>query len=360
MIGIIGAYGEIGKNVTNLLKENYSEKLLLGGRNVKQALSNEKGLDDCELMNIDIEDSISMEKFIKKCNVVVNCSGKNGYITKCITKYKSKYIDAGLTFNKMDYEGLETVLYGVGAIPGLSGILSKYLSLEFDMVESLEFYYKALGKFSLTAAKDYLDGIASSDNKSMTFLQNGKLVNFLGYENEINKFIVRSGVNRGKCYPFYDKETQHIVEKLNLKNGKWFSLLDGELISKILERSSYDYKINPKETIKNLSQASIIDSSINTKYAMFIIQESGFVGDEYLKKTLTLEAEDPSRLTGAVLAMAAICVNDGIIACGQYPLWECTHTKYAVRILKSLDKSIKLNLYNNSINELFKEQEGEI
>eukprot|EP00831_Metopus_contortus_P080947 TRINITY_DN8396_c0_g1_i2.p5 TRINITY_DN8396_c0_g1~~TRINITY_DN8396_c0_g1_i2.p5 ORF type:complete len:122 (+),score=49.83 TRINITY_DN8396_c0_g1_i2:586-951(+) len=76
MIGIIGAYGEIGKKVTNFLKENYNEKLLLGGRNSKQAFINEQALDNCKLMNINMDNPISVESFVKKCDVVVNCSGK--------------------------------------------------------------------------------------------------------------------------------------------------------------------------------------------------------------------------------------------------------------------------------------------
>lgn len=124
--GIIGSTGHIGRHVSEIL-EKKGYRILKAGRSLKNS--------DKE-RQLDINDKENLRQFISECNLVINCAGPSTFIsekilTECILLGKN-YIDAFgwiEDIDRRDYKDSVIVL-NAGTVPGLPGILAKYLSKE--------------------------------------------------------------------------------------------------------------------------------------------------------------------------------------------------------------------------------------
>ena len=77
---ILGYTGYIGQSVLNNLLMNTSYKLICVGRNVKNRFSLNKRI---EFINWDFVTFKSKDlKFLKKANIIINCTGKINKIPK--------------------------------------------------------------------------------------------------------------------------------------------------------------------------------------------------------------------------------------------------------------------------------------
>lgn len=366
MIGIIGGYGDIGFQVAQILKKELNERLRIGGRNADKIFPNIKQpFFDDEWMKVDIRDMDSIKEFIGGCKIVVNCTGSSYRRTlklaKAAVSYGCQYVDVG--FDK-EFRLLNTylqngnVIYATGSMPGLSGVLPRYLAEKFDLVKNMEFYYAGLGVFTPTAAEDYLEGLFSKDNKTMMIVKNGKIIPY-STDESINHKNLLSKKER-KLFPYFDEESQFIRKTLNLKNGKWFIAIDGECTLNVLEKARFNYDKNKEETIRELCTATCADCQGRNTYVEFIVQIEGKINGENQSRTLILKYDNPSRLTGLVAASVVIALSQNKLSKGVYSLGACKEINDLMEIMRSVHNPIQFQLFKGKYSELFEEVEGEI
>lgn len=356
MIGILGAYGEIGKYATNILCKNYKDKIYLMGRNAKKSINKEEFSKNVEIIDIDIFNGEDIKKYLLKCDILINCSGKTGLLNKDEFKYKGIYIDVNL--KPKDFKTYGVSIFSCGSIPGFSGVLCDFISKEFDELNGLEFYYSGRGKFSNTSAADYLDGVFDEDFSKPNYEEDIILNKNVNY-----KLMNQKSENEGKYYPYFDEECKYIVDNLNLKNASFFTMMDGINLSKALEDIRNKYNESRELAIKTLVNASTLDSINFGDYLNYTIEAKGYLNKEKVIKTLILESKNPSKMTGESLAslVLAILENKNInLKIDNQNFFEFEDSKIIVNNLLKNNKYIKLDILDDSIENIFNFEEGEI
>jgi hypothetical protein len=366
MIGIIGGYGDVGLQAARMFNEWGKHPLRIGGRNPETArLKLEAEFPRAQWVSVNIEDDRSMESFLDGCELIVNCAGPS-YRTAacaagmCLAK-GCHHVDAG--FDK----GLEAmigtpqstaVLYAAGATPGLSGLLPRWLAKSFDKVDSLIYFAGALDRFTASAAEDYLAGVSGNDNEPLAAWKDGAR---------------RSSVLRRKpgatlpffprevaLYPYFDAEAEFVAASLSLRDGEWYLAIDGSHVPPVLEEVRTLFPADRKSAVKRLCMAAELDSAGRRKYINLIIQLRGIQNGAGITRTLILQADRPSTLTGWAVAAAGIALLEGDIPPGVGPLAAIPDPDKVIARLRNVKCITQWKVLECSIDELLRPAEGEI
>lgn len=151
-IGIIGARGVVGQTVAQYLEQRY--RVLKGGRTIPKAAET--------WQQVDIYQADSLKAFCDRCEVIVNAAGPTYQIEDRIAKMAAlcgaKYVDV---FGGGKLERLLTPtkgknIIGAGCVPGLSGILLRYLAEHMDPKDHLRIFHGGEECGGLAACKDIL------------------------------------------------------------------------------------------------------------------------------------------------------------------------------------------------------------
>lgn len=365
MIGIIGGYGEVGLQAARVINKWGKFKIKIGGRNVNVAkLKLSKEFKEALWQEIDINNKDSIEKFIKNCKLVINCVGPSCNISAMVAKkcfeHSCHYVDAG--FNEelknieLINEGVKAI-YASGSIPGLSGILPRWLATKFDKVDSLVSYTGILEKFNSSAAEDYLDG-AIKNNFPLAGWKNGEICSsILKRKTEVELPYFSNKVN---LYPYFDKETEVVAKHLHLVNGEWYMAFEGNYIQAALDKVCFEFLSDKKLAIKHLCEVTALDCMENGSYIKFLIQISGKKDKSKTTKTLILQEQKPSVLTGTIVAVATMCILENEIEDGIYSLSEILNMERFMDRLIDIKEFKNFNIKDCSIDDLLKTVEGEI
>ncbi|MBU3186312.1 saccharopine dehydrogenase NADP-binding domain-containing protein [Clostridium estertheticum] len=365
MIGILGGYGEIGLEAASILSQWGKHSLRIGGRNIEGAqIKLENKFPSAQWKFVDIKNSESVEKFIDGCDLIVNCVGPSyeasALVAKMALEKGCHYVDVGfnkeLEMMKGVYENISAI-YAAGAIPGLSGLLPRWLAKGFNKIDSLTCYTGILDKFTISAAEDYLAGVLKN-NISMAAWKDGKFrSSALKRENSVELPYFSRRVN---LYPYFDNETQYLAENLSLKNGEWYMAFEGEHIQSIIEEVCFQFLSDRNKAVNRLCTATALDTIGDRSYINFLIELSG-TKDEYKKtKTLILQGYKPSVLTGNVVGVVARAVLEGEIESGIKCLAEVSNLERVIELLNETSAVSIFNTEDCSIRELLQIVEGEI
>jgi len=365
MIGIIGGYGEVGLEVTRLLKKYNKHSLRIGGRNIKLAkMKLQKELFDVELMQVDVDSDRSVEAFIDGCDLIINCVGpsynsESLAAKKCFEK-KCNYVDLGINKKLESMRNINndiTAIYGAGFMPGLSGILPRWLAQKFHKVSSLTCYTGISDKFTSSAAEDYLAGIFDS-NKSLAAWKEGKVVNScLKRKTNVQLPYFLEEVN---LYPYFDKETEYVAESIGIEDGEWYMAFEGENIQSVLEKVCFEFISDKKNAVKHLCMATTLDSIEIGSYVNFLVEMHGVEEENEIVKTLILQMDKPSVLTGTMAALAGMAILEGRVKKGVYPLAEVSGTENLIEKLNEVKVLRSFQIQNYPVKELLRVVEGEI
>lgn len=362
MVGILGGYGDIGRNVTAFLEKYSDVKIRIGSRHPERKLSGEHS-DRISYGYVDITDIESVRQFVKGCDAVVNCTGCNDdnvvAAADAISAAECGYVDLCMN-EKLKNTGKGKVVYGCGSIPGLAELMMLYLGRTFVQPEDMTFIYGALGSFSLTAAQDYLEGVLKSSNRSMVCWKNGSVTECDSFTELEQRFPFTDE----KCmmFPYMDEGAVYAASELGLSSGSWYMAFAGKRTLQALENSSAVYTKDRNRAIQALSTASQLDCAEKGKFAGILIEVKGIINKEGDKdtRTLYLRCDDPSRLTGAVAAAALLALGTDILPEGAYPLYKCGQPGKFIKYLEEFRDVFGFYIADGDRSVFMEDIEGEI
>lgn len=323
MIGIIGGYGDIGKEVVGLLYQWGVRSLKVGGRSIgKIEQFYQEQYPEIKLQAVDFRNIQSLHSFMQGCELVINCSGpshETSYgIAKAAAKMNVHYIDLGMDAGIKELEAADSptiLLYGCGTSQGLSGILQRILLDDFDMPRELEYSFGGISAYTATAAEDFIKGTMRPANQSMVMWDNG-LVNC-----GMPKMDTSDCFNKEtQFYPFYDEESAYIVQNYRIQKGIWTFAIEGVHFNHVLKRARFSFQHNPEKTIQDICDASQKDAQMFKEQIKFYLRVVGERQGKEEQKTLSLRADAQNVLSGAVTAAAATAILAGEIRQGVHHL----------------------------------------
>lgn len=362
MIGVIGGYGNIGIYVVASLRQMGIGEIKIGGRNPEKVKSK---FDDIPSVKVDIEDRESIIDFIKGCFVVINCAGPSTKMSfklrEVCKEIKCNLVDIGMSNKEFDMVEKNctdiSIIYGAGATPGLSALLTRWGGSHLSKVNSLEYYMGSMDVFTKSAAMDYLDGSFGNYSLNGRIWKNRRVQS--SELRKLNSVTLPFFQRDVTLIPFFDNESKYVAETLNLDNGKWYTVIDGKNIEKVLMKIQKDYLENCTKAVEDLCRVTNLEMLGRSSYMNIIIQYTGI--DNGIEKTITdvLLSSGPAELSGIVAASTASAILNGEMEFGEYALAKVKNPDSIINKIKA-KRNINLFSFDKKLEELIEEIEGEI
>lgn len=304
---------------------------------------------------IDLNKQVGIENFVKKCKIIINCSGLSCNMTRVlilkIKEHGCSYIEP--QFNRLLKDIIPdrniAFIQGVGSMPGLSGALPIYLSERFEEVNKIKIYYVGQGKFTHRAAEDYLNGIEDSNNYSMVCYENGELIPNIDKTCEFLPIFYKTYM----LLPYYDQEAKEICIFLKPKRAEFYTAMEDNLTYRLLKNAREKYRNNSIQIIEDLCNASVIDSE-KKSFCGFAICVDGKRDGKREWRTLILKADTAAILTGTTIAvMADLLIKRKVtFSHNVLSMWECQiQNRNLVEAIIN-NSRISANIYDCSLEDL--------
>lgn len=238
-IMVVGGYGDVGKAaVTELLKLS-TDQIVIGGRNSQKGQQFILQLDNPKLkfQLIDIYDKKTYKDKLLGVSTIIMClSPKTVDFAAYCLRMGINYIDISASYQTtanlfhLDQTEINAVgLLGVGICPGLSTLLVKQLSNEFDTVEQIEL--TLLLGMGDHFGKDALIWLLDNLSQSFWWIVQGKFVKMKPFQ--LKKSICFEPKKRPLPAYTFNLADQQILAK-NFSSSKvatYFTLDDRRILS---------------------------------------------------------------------------------------------------------------------------------
>ncbi|AZC19149.1 saccharopine dehydrogenase NADP-binding domain-containing protein [Pseudomonas sp. CMR5c] len=314
-IGLVGAYGSVGRQVALLLAD--SGRLRLGGRDRQQAEQLNRQLGGrAEVRPLDLWDESSLAAFCSGCGLVINCAGPSYRILDRVARAAlaagADYLDVG--GDDPLYERLagqlpagRRVLVSAGMLPGLSGLFAQLPARSFQRIDAMRCYAGGLGRLSSTAAEDFLLSLGNGFGQAQMAWSAGRLLRSTAPAEQWleREWLPVAGV---QAYPYLSTEQQRLFADLEVGHGQGFNLFEGGQLAAALRRiqgSAPESRHSPRN-IAALVQASALDVAGRQPYQVLAVEIDGLCDGRQHQASAWLRASDGSRLTGSVAAFCAL------------------------------------------------------
>jgi hypothetical protein len=331
LVGILGAFGAVGRRVAHRLQASSMLRLRLGARDpdaVRQMIQDPLyGYAEC--MQTDIGDPASLASFCESCQVVVNCAGPSFRI---MDRVALPALAAGADY--VDPGGDEPVYFRLAVpgsmptgriailtacmMPGLSGLLPRFLARQgFDRTTRLTAYVGGRGDLTKAGAADYILSLASSGRDSLAAWRNGaRVVRALKPLVEVDLPFFPSGVT---AHPFLSYETERVARSLQLEEVSWYNVFEGgRMLSALGRLQGAAAEADLSTAIKTLVHAAELDRFGRLSYQLFVLQLEGQTGGRPLRRTLMLRGTDAHDLTAAITTRAVTAMLNGEVQPGLH------------------------------------------
>ena len=319
MIGILGAGGKIGSFVLEDVKKLFKSETIKIGAREPEKFEREKGL---LIYKINLEDDENIKEFFNDCSLVINCVGPSYSVSPRLMRLANEscvhFIDPGLV-KKEDLEKRAdiNIVYGAGAVPGLSGLIENEILRDLEEVKNIDFrfLYEISDVFSKNAANDYLRGVLSVDSN---FIKESDKVykdpnSFLNLIKAYKPVAIPKFPYNGRVFPFFDEETQYINNKLlslsEKSNAEFYTVISGDNFLNFLNPNVAKIKrgeMSLEEGAHSLVEASGKDAKSHGRYVNMVasvrcVTRKG----ETLYKNIHIKTKGQAETSGAVASIFA-------------------------------------------------------
>lgn len=362
-IGLLGGYGSVGRYALAYLHNTGKYELYASGRDLSKVGQDVllSAISGVVWSVLDVTNWKELEAFVEDKDIILNTvSFSSEYSAEiaalCVRKGK-RYVDAGIS---ADLECLHctdsSILYGAGALPGLSAVLAVYAAESFQKITSFTHITAMEGVFSRGAAYDYLKGISadiSKGNSQGTVRISGAEIPFVGIA-DMNQYI--------------DKETRYVSEKIGFADGVHYLAFGSGAMKSAVERAVLTFSSNPEEAVQSLMDFSYMHNRKSCEHMTFVMEAKGRIQDgTETVQTMVLKFASSAALTGTSAGLCTEMLADAEREIGILPFCEFpdsalypTWMPHIVSVLKNSHYTYLFETYPMSIDALNEESTGEI
>jgi hypothetical protein len=364
VIGVLGGYGAVGAEAAKQLHAWGIGPLRLGGRDLAAARRCAAELAErpargrtgsherptvVEARAVDLDDAASLTAFARGCDVIVDCTGRTAHASP---ETDAHLVSAGGV--RPAPRGDRSAVFAAGAVPGLSGLLPRWLAAQgFDTVGELTAYTAVLDRFTPSGAADFLSGVLDGSNEPLAaWRAGGRRSGALTRRVSIRLPYVPREVS---AYPFLDGEGEQLAKDLSLIDGSWYTVQDGAYLSAALDIAR---TADRESAIAGLCRASALDVAGRTPYVTYLVQLDGTAAGLGITRTAVLRGSGIAELTGAVTAAATVAVLQGEVADGSQDAATALDPVRTVDRLRDCSALRDLTVFDASIDDLVTDEEG--
>jgi hypothetical protein len=335
-----------------------------GDRFVRDTLDGE-----AEVVHVDGNDRQSLQRFCAQCRIVVNCAGSSGRFARTIA---DAALDAGADY--VDLSGDEmlmgrlrtldleprrrTAVLSAGLMPGLSGLLPRYLAQHFDKADRLTVYVGVLDGISRGAAADYLRGLDQSE-PGAAWLGGVRVSRALIRLLDIELPFFPARVT---AYPFFNREGERAAQQLGLEESYCYIVFEGRQVPEMLTRFAAGSRAESDldEAACDLMRAAQLDVAGRTPYQLLLCQLDGKRDDQAVTSSLILSGKDTAEITGTTAALTIDAILDGQVVCGPHFADEILNASKVVNALRDVPSVARLDLIDGTLSQAAVTEEGQL
>jgi len=332
VIGVIGGYGMVGREVVKYLLKRTSHDILIGGR-----VGHKGGAfpeDRVSYQAVDVFKPFSLGSFCRSCMLVINCAGPAAVVREKVAlaalRHRTHYVDPG-GYNPAHYilnrcrdelqeKGIAMVL-ATGILPGLSEVFPIHEARRgFDSVHSMELAYIGRDQWSHNSAYDIAWGVGNiGKGEAPIFYEQGE-VREAKLLTSGKSLPLPQPIGAYTLFPVFREELRWFVEDECIDNvrvygnnwGLWVSLAT-------IAVKLFGWHKSPKQlhqAASLISKAAQRDLKDKRPGFMLHLNMEGLRSDQPVSLTSTLYFEETYRATGICVAIAAQMIAEGTIPAG--------------------------------------------
>lgn len=330
-IGVIGGYGAVGSAVVRRLHRAGALPLLVGGRDPDRAEALAAGLPEggpeASGTAVDLTDPDSLDRFVARCRLVVNCAGPSYRVLDVVAgaalRHGADYVDAAgddpvHTLLSADGGAARWVtaervaVLSAGALPGLSSLLPRALAARTPGATALDAYVGGVAPLTPAAAGDVLLARGPEHGTPAAAWQDGRI--------RERALAPRRGVRLDAfpadvdAFPFLSTEAVRLARATGVNDVHWYTVFGGE---RLAEELAMAWALDTTDTADLVAAA---DEDVRRHGAWYGQEFHLWRGtaDGPPAARLVLRAADSYELSGFLAATAALHTLRGAVDPGVH------------------------------------------
>ncbi|MFB7372411.1 saccharopine dehydrogenase NADP-binding domain-containing protein [Streptomyces sp. NPDC056222] len=370
-IGLLGGAGAVGREVAARLRARGVGEVLIGGRDMAAAEAVVAGVlhGEGHAVAADADDPASLRDFCAASDVVVNCAGPSRLLMDRVAvaavRSGARYVDVGgddPVYERMTRSSAVdtgSVLLSAGMIPGLTGLLPRYLAgLGFTDVDRLTVYHAVRDRIGRAGAYDFVAGIAEGADESFAAWRSG----------EPRSGVARRAADRAlpgftdamTVHPYLSPEARRTALRLGLRDGDWYSVLFDGQTSAVLGGLPGLTEDGLAAAAERLCRAAEFDLLGRTPQVVLLCQLDGRGGGGSMTRSLVLRATGAAELVAAAAAVAVDEVVRGHVPAGVHFAADVLDASRAGAALAGDPGVAQLSVHDVPLEQLVPQDEGAI
>jgi saccharopine dehydrogenase-like protein len=304
IVGVLGATGAVGRGIAAALAADLPVRLRLGTRRPAAV-----GAPDAEVVAVDLTDPAGVAAFCAGCTVVVNAVGPVGgapaELAHAALDAGAAYLDAGggetLRAELARRPGISVV--GAGVLPGLSGLLPRWLAAGLAPPLALTGYLSTVDRMTAGSAVELLLDLADDDSGPPPGPPlAGKLPFFPG---------------ESVAHPYRAAEIDRVAALVPFAEARWYHVhdVDGRVPATLAGlREELRRGARVVDLAGRLVRAVELEAAGRPAFQQLVVEVAGRDGG----RVAVLRAAGTYRLTATVTALAVGAVLAGTVPAGAH------------------------------------------
>lgn len=359
LIGVVGAYGAVGRAVVQQMRaRSHGSRFRLAGRREERLrqIVREELAGEGEVHVLDLADTSSLKRFCAGCRIVINCAGPSHRIPDgarvaiaSATDYVDPAGDERLVARLGEFTGNgRSAVVAAGMLPGLSGLLPRWLAHDFDSCDRLTAYLGVLDRFTPGAAEDYVAGLDGSE--SLSAWENGSRVSHA--TTRLVNVELPFFQSRVTAHPYLTTEGERVARRLGLRHARWYNVFEGERLLAALGRIAGRRLEGPElaAAARDLIRAAELDVAGRTPHQTLLFELDGERRGAACTRSVMLKSGNAGELTGMIAALAAQAVLDGQIVPGAHFAAQALDPGTVVQRLREQPGAVRMEILEGALS----------
>ena len=346
LVGVLGAGGAVGGAVGGSVVREVAGlggcRLRLGARRPEVLAGLAAGLarrmgsaGAVEAAGVDVTNPDSLHRFCAGCRVVVNCVGPLGgsrtAVAAAALAAGAGYVDSGgdetlreelASLTAPAVPGARragTAVVGAGVLPGLSGLVPRWLAAPaLQPPTMLTAYVATLDRMTPSSAREFLLSVAGDSRANAAWRAGARVAGALEPLHRVRLPFFPGEVT---AYPYLSAETERLARAAGLDEVRWYHVFDADgRVVATLGRLQQELRrgVDPAALAAELVRAVDVEMFGRAPTQQLVFGLDGRARGEPAGRVAVLRAASTYELTATVTALAAAEVIRGAVPAGAH------------------------------------------